>query len=141
VREPGLILDLDDVNIRRKLWEKVRTLRGLWEVDFRPIKPKRSLQQNRYYFGCFVLPWRDWLRENYGDPTITSEQAHEELKRAVIGSKRIVHKETGDVIELVPDTRDKDTTEFSVYLEQAGEFLARFAEIVVIEPERFLTGE
>lgn len=141
MKEPGLILNFDDVEIRRKVWTNIRTLRGLWELDLKRIRPTRSLKQNRYYFGCFVVPWRDWLRENYGDPTITTEQAHDELKLAILGPKKIKNQTTGATLELIPETHDKDTEEFNVYMEKAREFLARVAEITVLEPELFVTGE
>lgn len=116
---------------------KIGTLSGLYEVSIRPRKKTRSLNANSYYWAAYIGPWVEWLREQWGDPSISSEQAHIELKRAVLGVREKVNKHTGEVMELVPTTHDMDTVEFGNYLDNAAEFLARFAQIVVLPSEMF----
>lgn len=132
-----LTVNMDDIEAKRRLMSKIGTLKGLYDVTLRPRKRTRSLNQNAYYFAALVTPWTEWLREQSGDPSITSEQAHIELKRAVLGTKEIVNKETGDVIELTRTSRNLDTAEFSEFIEGAARFLAEFAGIVVIPSELF----
>lgn len=132
-----MILNMDDLETKRKLMTQIGTLKGLYEVTLKPRKRTRSLDQNRYYFSAFCIPFREWLRAEWGDRSITTEQAHSELKRAVIGVKSKVNEQTGEVMELMPPSRTMDTMEFSDYLERAAEFLARTCGIVVLPSEMF----
>lgn len=115
---------------------KIQKLTGLYEITLQPRRRTRSLNQNAYYFAAFVTPFREWLNENWGE-SFDTDQAHTQLKIAVLGMDEKVNTKTGDVIELVPTSRFKDTAEFSDYLEQAAEFLARSCGIVVLPSELF----
>ena len=132
-----MVLNLSDLAEKRKLMAHIGTLSGLYEVTLKPRKRTRSLDQNRYYWSAYVTPFTEWLRAEWGDRSITTEQAHDELKRAVIGVKSKVNEKTGEVMELMPPSRTMDTMEFSDYLERAAEFLARTAGIVVLPAEMF----
>lgn len=136
-KEPPLVVNLDDIKVKRRLMSKIGTMKGLWEVSLRPRKKTRSLNANAYYWSAYVHPWTEWMRDEWGDPTITTEQAHIELKKAVLGTKELIKKDTGDVIELVPTTHDMDKDDFGIYLDKAAEFLASFAGIVVLPSEMF----
>jgi hypothetical protein len=132
-----MLLDLSDVSVKRRLMEKINLLSGLHEITIKPRKFRRSLNQNAYYWGAFVQPFTEWLRHEWGDPSITTEQAHIEIKRAVMGTREKVNQRTGELMELIPTSHDLDTQEFSVFLDGAGKFLAEFAGIVVLPPEVF----
>lgn len=136
-KEPPRVVNFDDVGAKRRFMQGVQKLRGLQEVSIRPRKKTRSLNANAYYWSAFIPPWTDWLREQYGDPTITAEQAHELLKVRVLGPKEKVIEETGEVIELIPTTHDMDKDEFAIYLDKAKEWLADFAGIVVLDSDLF----
>lgn len=135
--ESVMVLNMDDLNEKRKLMSKIGTLKGLYEVSLKPRKRTRSLDQNAYYWSAFVTPWLEWLRETQGDPSLTKEQAHIVLKSAVLGTKTLVNPQTGEAIEIPPNTRRMKTDEFSIYLDAAGKWLAEFAGIVVLEAEMF----
>lgn len=135
-REPPLILNLDDIDAKRRLMSKIQRLTGLWEITLQPRRRTRTLNQNAYYFAAFVTPFREWLNENWGE-SFDLDQAHTQLKIAVLGMDEKVNKQTGEIIELVPTSRFKDTAEFSDYLEKAAEFLARNCQIVVLPSELF----
>lgn len=138
VKEPPLVLDMDSLHNKRRLMSKIGKLTGLWEFEMRPRKKTRSLNANSYYWAAFIPGWLEWLREASGEPWITAEQAHEILKKHVLGAKQIVNKETGEVVdEIAPDTHTMDTGEFAEYLDRAAEFLASFAGIVVLPSEMF----
>lgn len=134
-KEPALVLDLSDIDVKRRLLEKINQLSGLHEVTIRPRKFTRSLNQNAYYWSAFVAPFCEWLRAEWGDPSITSEQAHIELKKAVLGVREKVNERTGEVMELVPTSHDLNTEEFTNFLEGAAKFLAETCGIVVLPAE------
>lgn len=136
-KEPPRVVNFDDVGAKRRFMQGVQKLSGLQEVSIRPRKKTRSLNANSYYWAAYIPPWTDWLREQYGDPTITTEQAHELLKVRVLGPKEKVIEETGEVIELIPTTHDMDKDDFAIYLDKAKEFLESFAGIVVLDSDLF----
>jgi hypothetical protein len=141
MREPPLVLNLSDVEVRRRLMRRIGTLKGLHEVSIRPKKKTRSLNANAYYWSAYIQPWTEWLREQWGDPTITTEQAHALLKVKVLGPKEKLIEETGELIELVPTTHDMDKDEFGIYLDKAAEWLASFANIVVVPSDAYFDSK
>jgi hypothetical protein len=134
------VVNMDDVPTKRRFMQKVQTMSGLWEIQMKPRKFTRSLNQNGYYFAAFVPVFTEWLRDEWGDPSITTEQAHIELKKAVLGVRTKVSEQTGEVMELIPTTHDMDSYDFSNYLDKAAEFLARACGIVVLTPEMYFEG-
>lgn len=133
----SMVLDLSDLDTKRKLMSKIGALQGLHEVTIKPRKRTRSLDQNAYYFAAFVTPFMHWLRETDGDPSIDKEQAHVALKMAVLGSKTVTLKTTGEYVEIPPQTRGMKTDEFSIYLDLAAKWMAEFCGIVVLPSELF----
>jgi hypothetical protein len=140
-KEPPQVVNFDNVQTKRRFMEKVQRLKGLYEVSIRPRKKTRSLNANAYYWSAYIPPWADWLREQYGDPTITNEQAHALLKVRVLGPREKVIKDTGEVLEIIPTTHDMDKDEFGIYLDKAKEFLETFAGIVVLDSDLFWEGK
>lgn len=136
-KEPPQVLNFDSVETKRRFMQRVQKLKGLQEVSIHPRKKTRSLNANSYYWIAFVQPWTEWLRDEWGDPTITTEQAHAVLKLKVLGAKEKVIESTGEVIELIPTTHDMDKDEFGIYLDKAKEWLAEFANIVVLDSDLF----
>lgn len=136
-KEEPRVVNFDNIDAKRRFLEQAKKLRGLQEVSIRPRKKTRSLNANAYYWAAFIPDWTDWLREQYGDPTITTEQAHQLLKVRVLGPREKVIEETGEVIELIPTTHDMDKDEFAIYLDKAKEWLADFAGIVVLDSDLF----
>jgi hypothetical protein len=135
------VVDLSDLAVKRRLMTHIGTLQGLHEVSIKPRRRTRSLDQNAYYFAAVCSPWRDWLRESQGDPTITTEQAHIALKSAVLGTRTVTNKATGDCIEIPPPSRNMKTDEFSIYIESAAKFLAEFCGIVVLPADLFFESK
>lgn len=139
-REPPMVLNLDDLDTKRRLMAKIGTLRGLYEVHLKPRKLTRSLNQNAYYFSAIVHPFAAWLTEEWGE-TITTEQAHVQLKIAIIGMKTKVNKQTGEEMEMVPRSRALNTAEFSEYIEKCIEFLGRVAGILVVPSDLYQVNQ
>jgi len=136
-KEPPMLIDLSDVNQKRRLMEDINQRAGLHEITIKPRKFQRSLSQNNYYWAAVVTPFTHWLRHEWGDSSITTEQAHIEIKRAVRGTDVKVNPRTGKELELIPTSHDLDTLEFTNFIEGAAKFLAEFAGIVVLPPEVF----
>jgi hypothetical protein len=135
-KEPPLLIDFSDINAKRQFIQGANLLQGLHEVRIKPRKRSRSLDQNAYYWSAFIPPWLAWLRMQEGNPSITAEQAHIALKNQILGTQVITNSE-GRTIEVPHTTHDMDTTEFSLYLDMAGKFLAEFAGLVVLPAESF----
>lgn len=135
-KEEPRVVNFDDVGAKLRFLQAVKKLKGLQEVLIRPRKKTRSLNANAYYWAAFIPDWTDWLREQYGDPTITTQQAHQLLKVRVLGPKEKV-LDTGLVLEIIPETHNMDQDEFGIYLDKAKEFLREFAQIIVLDSDLF----
>src|SRR5882672_1805134 len=110
----SLVLNMDDLAAKRRLMSKIGTLKGLYDVSLHPRKKTRSLQANSYYWAAFIPAWLEWLRDASGEPWITREQAHKMLVKHVLGTKEVVNKETGEIIdEIIPETHSMDKWEFN----------------------------
>lgn len=131
VKEPPLVLNFDDIEIKRRFIQSLGALKGLWEVDLKPRRFVRTSRQNRYYWVAVVVPFREWLREAYGDSWITAEQAHEMLKDKLLSGRQ------GELGPLPPSTALLNTADFVKYVDDAAAFLAEFCEVVVIPPDIF----
>lgn len=131
------IVDMDDLKTKRGFMQKVQTMRGLWEISMRPRKFTRTLSQNAYYWAAVVAPFTEWLRGEWGDGTVQPEQAHELLKTKILGTRELVNKGTGEVIEITRSSKMLDTHEFGEFIEQAAAWLAEFTGIVVLPSEMF----
>lgn len=141
MKEPNIVLNLSDLESKRRLMSKIGGLQGLWEVSLKQRKRTRTLNQNAYYWAAYVTPFTEWIKEAEGDPSITTEQAHLALKSAVLGSKTVMNKTTGEAIELPPPTHNMETDEFSIYLDSAAKWLAEFCGIVVLPSEMFFDND
>ena len=137
MKEPPMVLNLADLPTKRKLMQHISMLTGLYEVTIKPRKRVRSLNQNSYYWVGYVTPFCHWLRDAYGDDSITIDEAHELLKRRLLKPRETVNKVTGEVMKLAASSATLDTKEFSDYLERAAEFLASFAGIVVLPADAY----
>jgi len=133
------VLNLSDASVKRELMSRIGALRGLYDVEIKPRKRTRSLDQNAYYWTAVVQVFTDWLREEYGDPNVSKEQAHELLKRTVLGMKEKYIREDFK-IEIIPDSRTLDTKDFSDYIEGCAKFLAEFCEIIIVPSELYFEG-
>lgn len=127
------LLDLSDLDVKRRLMAHIGTLKGLHEVIIKERKRTRTLDQNAYYHVAFVDPFMHWLQENWGE-RIDHDQAHETLKLAVMDIDRV------EGLAIMPSTKNLDTADFSIFLEKAAEFLATKCEIVVIPADLFYEG-
>lgn len=136
-KEPPQVVNFDNLDTKRRFMQRVQKLKGLQEVSIRPRVKTRSLNANAYYWAAVVQPFTEWLRDEWGDPAITNEQAHEILKVKVLGTKDKVIESTGEAIELIPTTHDMDKYDFADYIDKASAWLAEFCQIVVLSSDLF----
>ena len=71
---------------------------------------RRSIPENRYYFGVVIQIWKDLIYEEWGE-TWSSEQTHEFLK-SHCNFKEMPNKATGEIIKIPLSTADLKTVEF-----------------------------
>lgn len=134
--EPPPIWNLSNPAEKQRLLLQISRLSGLQEVRIRPRKRTRTLNQNSYYWVAVVGPFTEWLREQYGDPLINAEQAHEMLKVKILGVEQKI-MENGEILTLIPRSKTLNTDHFAAYIEKCAEWLSEFCEIVVIPSELF----
>lgn len=131
------VINFDSLQTKRRFMQKVQTMSGLWEVSMKPRKLVRSLNQNAYYWAAVVAPFTEWLRDEWGDNSVQPEQAHELLKTKILGTRELVNKKTGEVIEITQSSKTLDTHEFGEFIDNAAAWLAEFTGIVVLSPDLF----
>jgi hypothetical protein len=139
--ESTTIVNLSDASVKRRLMVQISKLTGLHEVKIKPRKRTRTLDQNSYYFVAVVQPFRDWLRDEYGDALISSEQAHEMLKVKMLGMDEKLIEGTQEVLKLIPRSKTLDAAAFGSYIDRCGEWLADFTGIVIVPSELFYESE
>jgi hypothetical protein len=132
-----LLINMDDAAAKRQLMIEIGRLSGLYEVYIKPRKRTRSLDQNAYYFAAVVTPFRDWLRENYGDSQISTDEAHEMLKVKILGLTEKQIPNSGEIITAIPRSKTLTVEEFSEYIEKCAKWLAEFPNIIVVPSAMF----
>jgi len=104
------------------------------EITVQKAKRRRSLQQNRYLFGCVYVCALQGLKDA-GFQDLTVEDVHEFMKmRFLPGGKEIVSPETGEVVTIARSTSTLSTTEMMSYIEQIAQFCAEFLNTAIPEP-------
>lgn len=91
--------------------------------------PPRTLLQNALYHVAYVERLAEHLRQ-HGQPGITHDEAHEEIKRELLSEDRF-DVDTGEVIERVGSTATMTVREFNAFLERVAKWLLEKYGIVV----------
>jgi len=136
-----LLINMDDAVAKRQLMIEIGRLSGLYEVYIKPRKRTRSLDQNAYYFAAVVTPFRDWLRENYGDSQMSTDDAHEMLKVKTLGLTEKQIPNSDQTVTIIPHSKTLTVEEFSEYIEKCAAWLAEFCNIIVLPSEDFYEAE
>lgn len=119
------ILDLSDRDMKQRFIRWIGTLAGAYEVEVRPRRNTRSLQQNAYYWACVVTPLADFLSAQDYELN-TPEDAHEILKAKFLTTP-VINPETGEIIgRIVRSTTDLSTEEMTDYIERARAWMLDF---------------
>ena len=94
---------------------------------------KRSMPQNAYYWGVIVPMVRKGLYEAGYDEVTTNDDAHEVMKHIHL-RKRIVSKQTGDVIDISNSSAKLSIPEFNIYIEAICKWASEYLGIVIPSP-------
>ena len=138
--DPPQVINLALASEKKRLMAHIGSLApGLYEVSIKPKKKTRSLQANRYYFVAVCQPFAEWLRREWGDPSISIDDAHDILKAKILGWDERVIEQTGEVVKRIPRSKDLDKWDFNNYIDKAAAWLAELG-IVVIPSELFWEG-
>lgn len=140
MNKDATIVNMSNTEVKRELMVQIGRLQGLYEFYLKPRKRTRSLDQNAYYFGAVVTPFRDWLRENYGDTQISTDEAHEMLKVKILGLTEKQIPNSPETVTIIPRSKTLTVEEFSEYIEKCAAWLSEFCEIVVVPSELFHEG-
>lgn len=132
-----LLINMDDAAAKRELMIQIGRLSGLYEVYIKPRKRTRSLDQNAYYFAAVVAPFRDWLRENYGDSQISTDEAHEMLKVKILGLTEKQIPNSDETVTIMPRSKTLSVGEFGEYIEKCAAWLAEFCNVIILPSELF----
>jgi hypothetical protein len=95
----------------------------------------RSHPQNRYYWGVVIPMVKDGLREAGYDEVRDMMDAHEVVKHLHL-RKRIVSKQTGDVIDIAGSSAKLTIPEFNEYIERICRWSAEFLYVVIPAPNQ-----
>jgi hypothetical protein len=124
---------MDPPDNKRRLMAQVGALRGPYRVLLEPCDPRRSNQQNRWYYGC-ILPLAVPALQDMGWEKIqTEDDAHRYFASEflAVSHHNIV---TGETRRWVRSTADLSTEEFSRYCERCRDRLAE-AGVIVPDPD------
>lgn len=93
----------------------------------------RSHPQNRYYWGVVVPMAMQGLRDAGYDDVQDLMDTHEVLKHIHL-RKRIVSKQTGDVIDIAGSSAKLTIPEFEEYIERICKWSAEYLNVVIPAP-------
>ena len=102
------------------------------EITIKRKYKRRSIPENRYYFGVVIQIWKDLIFDEWGE-SWSSEQTHEFLKSQCI-FKEMPNKETGELIKVPLSTADLKTVEFEEYLEKCRRLAFDFFNVQIPLP-------
>ena len=105
---------------------------GLYKIDISKVRGRRSLDQNRWLWGCIYPMLRQALNAQ-GWEFATDEQVHEFFK-AQMAADKVVNKHTGEVIERPGSTREMDTVTFSTYCEKLRDYGREYLGVEIPDP-------
>lgn len=123
-----------------KINAEIRKHEGYFiDVTIKRKQKRRSIPENRYYFGVVIQIWKDLIYEEWGE-TWSSEQTHEFLK-SHCNFKEIVNQNTGEIIKIPLSTAELKTFEFEEYLEKCRRLAYEFFNVQIPLPNEQLTLE
>lgn len=131
-----LVVNFDEDADKRKLWGVLRTLKGRHRVEVARYRPRRSDQQNKWYWGVIMPMAAHALTESQGE-TFDPETAHQFFK-ALFLSRPVVDRRSGELLtNIVGSSAVLDTARYTEYVEQVRQWMAEYLGVVVPDPEAF----
>ncbi len=123
------VIDFDNPTESRLILDHIRSLKGRHRVEVVRYHPRRTDRQNNLYWPSVVMPFAEWLSEQYGEK-FEDEDAHYLLKKTFL-SRRVRHPQTGKVVEVIGSTTQLDTAQFTEYYDKCSRLLAEYCGIEV----------
>lgn len=128
------------IHIRDKKIVNMQEMRGVfnnlkdgkYQITIKDVR-KRSVQQNRYYWGVVVPMVRKGLYEAGFDVIRTNDDAHSVIKQVVF-KKEVVSKQTGDMITVAGSTKEMSIPEFNEAIEAVCRWAAEYLGIIIPSP-------
>lgn len=124
------IVDFSQPRERAMFVSAINRLTGKHRITIVAYRKRRSDQQNKYYWPCFVAPFAQFLRDQGQD--VTDLEAHEILKFKFLRKTAFNH-DTGEAFDYTRGSSTISTLEFYDYLERVAAWLADSFDIVVPE--------
>ena len=125
---------LDFTGSRQWVQERIKLLQdGEYTVEIKRYRKPRSQQQNAYLHGVLIPCFREALNEAGYDEVRDDVQAKEIIKQMFL-KKKIVNKDTGEVLEYVQNTSELSTEETAKLYEDVWKWTAENLNYVIPSP-------
>lgn len=98
---------------------------------------RRSVPQNAYYWAVVVPMVRKGLYDAGFDAVRTNDDAHEVIKHIHL-KKRMVSKQTGEVIDTARSTTELNMPDFNDFLEHVCRWSAEYLNVIIPSPNQQL---
>jgi hypothetical protein len=116
-----------------------RLNQGKYLITIKNIK-NRSNQQNRYLHGIIIPLVFEGLRNAGFDDVKDFEDAKLVIK-ALFLKRKITNEQTGEVIEIIKDTRKLTTVEMNQFIEEVAKWCSEYLGFVLPMPTHLRTME
>jgi len=111
----------------------IRNLKdGKWMLEASPYN-RRSIPQNRYLHGILIPEFRLGLNDVGYDEVKDDAQA-KEIMKAMFLKRRIINKETGEVLEYTQHTSDLTKEEMNILFDEVIKFSAEHLNRQIMYP-------
>lgn len=94
---------------------------------------KRSNRQNSFYWACVLPLVKEGLQYNGFREVKDEEDAHMVMKSMFLKSK-VINEVSGDIIEIIKETKKLTTVEFMTYIEEITQWAAEYLTVTIPEP-------
>lgn len=124
---------LDFTGSRQWVKERIKLLQdGEYTVEIKKYKKQRSIDQNRYYWGCIVQLVYDGLRDAGYDEIRNPEDAHDMIKEMFF--KKIIFSEQKGELAMVQSSTNFSTAEFEEKMQSIRQWAQEFLNINIPLP-------
>jgi hypothetical protein len=131
-----LVVNFDDPHAKNDFLREVGASRGKQRVRISQYRNKYSDQQMRYYFGCVVTPFQEFLGEQ-GEHH-TKDDVHRILKYKFL-RKSAQDPQTGELLaEIVPSIKSLDVVKMSRYIDDCIRWLWDTFRVPCPDPRIYL---
>lgn len=130
------IIQPGDVKAKQQVVSWLNAQTKAVRVEACQYRQRRTDRQNRFYWPCVVAPFAEFLREQ--GENVSDDDAHHILKVRHLPRRRIVNRDTGELIGYAKlTTTTLNTEEFNAYLDRCVAWLADMFGFVLPEPSQY----